>query len=208
MRRSSRARGARVIFECPEKLIKLVSACPGVDVLVPQGAPIPAYDVYAPLLTVPGLVGTSLERVPNKVPYITADPIWLRKVESGAFELSDFKVGINWQGNPKYAGDFHRSIPLKFFEPLASVPGVRLFSLQKNDGIEQLQQIAGRFAVTELGSRLDVETGPFMDTAAVMTCLDLFITSDTAVAHLAGALGVPVWMALSDDARLAVARGT
>ncbi len=77
------------------------------------------------------------------------------------------------------------------------MPGVRLFSIQKNDGVEQLPQIAGKFDVTELGSRLDVDTGPFKDTAAVMTCVDLFITSDTAVAHLAGALGVPVWMALS-----------
>ncbi len=77
------------------------------------------------------------------------------------------------------------------------MPGVRLFSLQKYDGVEQLPQIAGKFEVTELGSRLDVDTGPFLDTAALMTCLDLFITSDTAVAHLAGSLGVPVWMALS-----------
>jgi hypothetical protein len=121
-------------------------------------------------------------------------------VEKWRRELSgtrEFKVGINWQGNPKSAGDFHRSIPLRFFEPLARVPGVRLFSLQKNEGVEQLAQIAGTFAVTELGSRLDVDTGPFRDTAAVLTCLDLFITSDTAVAHLAGALGIPVWMALS-----------
>ena len=95
-------------------------------------------------------------------------------------------MAINWQGNRQYAGDFHRSIPLRFFEPLARVPGVRLFSIQKNDGVEQLPQVAGRFEVTELGSRLDVDTGPFKDTAAVMTCVDLFITSDTAVADLAG----------------------
>ncbi len=74
---------------------------------------------------------------------------------------------------------------------------MRLFSIQKNEGTEQLQQIGGSFAVTEVGSRLDNDTGPFMDTAAVLKCLDLFVTSDTAVAHLAGALGVPVWMALS-----------
>ena len=72
-----------------------------------------------------------------------------------------------------YAGGFHRSIPLRFFEPLARVPGVRLFSIQKNDGVDQLTQIAGKYEVTDLGSRLDVDTGPFKDTAAVMTCVDL-----------------------------------
>jgi len=192
-----KSQGARVVFECPDKLIKLVTGCPGVDVLIPQGAPLPAYDVYAPLLTVPGLVGTSLARIPNEVPYIPTDSQLVDKWRRELSNHREFKVGINWQGNPKYAGDFHRSIPLKFFEPLARVPGVRLFSLQKNDGVEQLAQIAGDFPVTDLGGRLDVDTGPFLDTAAVLTCLDLFITSDTAVAHLAGALGVPVWMALS-----------
>ncbi len=192
-----KSQGARVIFECPEKLIKLVTGCPGVDVLIPQGAPLLAYDVYAPLLTVPGLVGTSLGRIPNQVPYIPTDSNLVDKWRRELSNYPEFKVGINWQGNPKYAGDYHRSVPLKFFEPIARVPGVRLFSLQKNDGVEQLAQIAGKFEVTELGGRLDIDTGPFMDTAAVLTCLDLFITSDTAVAHLAGALGVPVWMPLS-----------
>jgi hypothetical protein len=168
-----------VIFECPEKLIKLVTGCAGVDVLIPQGAPLPPYDVYAPLLTIPGLVGTSIEKTPNEVPYIRPDPQLVEKWRNELSGHHEFKVGINWQGNSKYAGDFHRSIPLKFFEPLARVPGVRLFSLQKNEGVDQLSQIAGKFEVTELGSRLDVDTGPFMDTAAVMTCLDLFITSDT-----------------------------
>lgn len=192
-----KAQGARVIFECPEKLVKLVSACPGVDEVIAQGAPLPAYDVYAPLLTIPGLVGTSLDRVPNQVPYLVPDPKLVEKWRNELSGYREFKVGINWQGNPKYAGDFHRSIPLKFFEVLARVPGVKLFSLQKNDGVEQLGQIAGKFEVIDLGSRLDVDTAPFLDTAAVLTCLDLFVTSDTAVAHLAGGLGVKTWMPIS-----------
>jgi hypothetical protein len=77
------------------------------------------------------------------------------------------------------------------------VPKVRLFSLQKNDGEEQLPQVAGNFEVTQIGSLLDVDSGAFMHTAALMTCVDVFITSDTTVALLAGALGVSVWMALS-----------
>jgi hypothetical protein len=91
----------------------------------------------------------------------------------------------------------HLSIPLDYFEPLSRVPGVQLLSIQKNAGFEQLTALKGRFPVTDLGTKLDESTGPFLDTAAVLKSLDLFITSDTAVAHLAGALGVPVWMPLS-----------
>jgi hypothetical protein len=105
-------------------------------------------------------------------------------------------VGIVWQGSPTNAADRTRSIPLRHFESLASVPGVRLFSLQKGTGAEQLCEATGRFAVTDLSNRLDVRGGAFLDTAAVMRNLDLVVTCDTASAHLAGALAVPVWVAL------------
>jgi hypothetical protein len=110
-----------------------VSKCPGIDVLIPQGAPIPHYDVYAPLLTIPGLVGTSLARIPNRVPYLNPDSGLVEKWRKELSGFEGFKVGINWQGNAKYACDFHRSIPLKFFDPLGRIPGVKLFSLQKAD---------------------------------------------------------------------------
>jgi hypothetical protein len=82
------------------------------------------------------------------------------------------------------------------FAPLAEVPGVRLVSLQKGPGTEQLAGVAGRWPLTDLGARLDEAAGPFMDTAAVMQSLDLVVTVDSALAHLAGALGVPVWIVL------------
>src|SRR6185312_13510586 len=110
--------------------------------------------------------------------------------------VRSFKVGIAWQGSQKYRWDHKRSPPLAQFEPLARVPGVQLYSLQKGHGSEQLGQVAHRFAVVDLGGRLDETAGPFMDTAAVMKNLDLVISSDTAIPHLAGALGVPVWVAL------------
>ncbi len=189
--------GATVIFECPKHLLKLLSRLPDIDQIVPQGDPLPDHDVHVPMLTIPGLVGTSLETIPAEVPYVHPDPElldhWKRELAGGR----ELKIGINWQGNPKYAGDRHRSIPLKYFEPLARVPGVKLYSLQKNFGYSQLQELDGRFPVVDLGVRLDEASGPFMDTAAVMKNLDLFITSDTAVVHLAGALGIPVWVALS-----------
>jgi hypothetical protein len=111
--------------------------------------------------------------------------------------LTGFRVGIAWQGDPSYRWDRDRSIPLRHFAPLGRVAGVRLISLQKGPGMEQLREVSGLFPVIDLGPRLDESAGAFMDTAAAMKNLDLVITSDTAVAHLAGAMGVPVWLALA-----------
>lgn len=190
-------RGATVHFEAQERLIKLLARTPGIDTIYPLGQDPPEYDVYAPLMSIPGLMGTGLDAIPADVPYVHPDPdlvdYWRRELAA----YPEFKVGINWQGNREYSGDFHRSMPLSHFAALARVPGVRLFSLQKNAGYDQLKELGDAFPVVDLGPRLDEASGPFMDTAAVMKNLDLFITSDTAVAHLAGALGVPVWVALS-----------
>src|SRR5262249_49137094 len=107
-----------------------------------------------------------------------------------------FKIGIAWQGSPKYSGDRQRSFPLSQFAPLARVAGVELLSLQKGLGSDQLPQVAGCFTVTDLATRLDEASGRFVDTAAVMKSLDLVVTCDSVLGHLAGALGVPVWVAL------------
>jgi len=132
---------------------------------------------------------------------------------------SDFLVGIAWQGNPAFRGDRQRSIPLGHLAPLAQVEGVQLISLQKGAGTDGLKQLRiadcglrierqetkpllesairnPQSAILDLGSRLDEASGAFMDTAAVMMNIDLVISADTAVAHLAGALGIPVWVAL------------
>jgi ADP-heptose:LPS heptosyltransferase len=108
-----------------------------------------------------------------------------------------FKIGIAWQGNPHHRWDRHRSIPLVQFAPLARLEGVQLYSLQKGPGTEQLAAVASRLSVTEVipGAEMTPET--FMETAAILKNLDLVITVDTAIAHLASALAVPVWVALS-----------
>lgn len=111
-------------------------------------------------------------------------------------ETSLLLVGIAWQGNPRYPCDRLRSIPLESFAPLASVPGVRLINLQKGHGTDQLLGVAGQFSVSEPPGDVDGGHGRFMDTAAIMKNLDLVVTSDTALAHLAGGLGVPVWVAI------------
>ena len=146
-------------------------------------------------MSLPHLCGTSLSNVPAETPYLSADPA---QVERWRDELSDsphFKIGVAWQGNPKHRFDQHRSFPLHWFQSLATLNGVELYSLQKGPGTEQLQTI--RFPITDLGSHLDDTGGTFQETATVMQALDLVITCDSSLAHLAGALGVPVWVPLS-----------
>jgi hypothetical protein len=191
--------GATVLFECPEKLVRLLERMPGLDVVFPQGAEPPPHDVHAALLSLPGLLGTRLETIPADVPYIQADAERVERWGRALAAYPGFTVGINWQGNARFPGDFHRSMPLRHFAPLARVPGVRLLSLQKYAGSEQLEELGGAFPVVDLGSRLDEgeRAGAFLDTAAVLKNLDLFVSSDTAAVHLAGALGVPVWVPLS-----------
>jgi len=192
-----KARGATVIVECQEALVRILGGCPGIDRIVPRGEPLPHCDVQAPFLSLPGLLGTTVETVPANVPYLFADPglvdAWRRELSG----VDGLKIGIAWQGNPKYPADRERSIPLHRFAPLARLPGVRLISLQKTHGTDAIESVAGDFGVTDFGSRLDETNGAFMDTAALMMSLDLVVTSDTAIPHLAGALGVPVWVALS-----------
>jgi ADP-heptose:LPS heptosyltransferase len=118
----------------------------------------------------------------------------------GALTLGGrFRVGINWQGNPRYRADARRSIALAAFMPLLraiAAAGGAVVSLQKGDGRQQLAHLPADIAVVDLGPELDAD-GAFLDSAALMTALDLVITSDTAIPHLAGALGVPVWMAVA-----------
>lgn len=192
-----RERGGTVLLECHERLLPLLGRCAEFDQLIAGGSPLPHFDAHAPLMSLPRILGTRLETIPAVVSYLTADPVLIEHWRRELSALSGFKVGIVWQGNPRYAGDRLRSIPLEQFSPLARVEGVRLISLQKGVGCEQLPAFADRFSIIDLGNRLDEISGPFMDTAAVMMTLDLVVTPDTAVAHLAGALGVPVWLALT-----------
>jgi hypothetical protein len=185
-------RGGDVIVGCPASLVALLASCRGINRLAEQADKLPSFDVHAPLPSLPGIFHTSLETIPADVPYLFADQDLVEQRRQELRGITGFKIGIAWQGNPKNPNDRNRSISLRCFEPLARCSGVRLLSLQKEAGVDQLQDVAERFPVTELGSRL----GDFMDTAAVMRNLDLVITCDTAIAHLAGALGVPVWVAL------------
>jgi tetratricopeptide (TPR) repeat protein len=190
-----KGRGGRVVFQCRAALIPLASRCRGIDQVVVRDAPPPPFDVHAALLSLPRLFGTTLATVPAEIPYLFADATLVERWRPEVRAIPGLRVGISWQGSPGYPGDAERSTRLAYFEPLARVPGVRLLSLQKGPGLEQLAEVAGRFPVVDLGRRLDEMSGPFMDTAAVMQSLDLVITVDTSLGHLAGGLGVPVWVA-------------
>jgi Flp pilus assembly protein TadD len=185
--------GCKVLLRCAPELTRLLSSCPGIDQVQPHDPPSPSYDVHAPLLSLPRILGTTLELIPGNVPYLFADNDRVGQWRRELSNLNGFRVGIAWQGRLTHRSDRDRSIALRHFAPLACVPGVRLISLQKGAGLEQLRDVAGLFPVTDLGSRLT----DFADTAAVMKCLDLVTTCDTSVAHLAGAMGVPAWVALT-----------
>jgi tetratricopeptide (TPR) repeat protein len=188
-------RGATVYLACPANLVRLLRGCPGIDRVVVKGQALPPFDGHAPLMSLPRLLDTMPDTIPAPVSYLAAEPALVEHWRGVLAGEGGFKVGITWQGSRKHPDDPVRSVPLTAFAPLASVPGVRLYSLQKGAGTEQLAT-AG-FPVTDLGRSLDETTGTFVDTAAVVRNLDLVVSVDTAPVHLAGALGVPTWVALS-----------
>jgi tetratricopeptide (TPR) repeat protein len=194
--RAMKERGARVVVACQAALGQLLARASGWDELfiLGSGAELPRCDFYLPLLSAPGALGTNAATIPCDVPYLAADPELTAQWAAELARIDGFKIGIVWQGSRGFASDRWRSIPLAGFAPLANVPGVRLVSLQKGFGSEQIATVD--FPVLDLSGRLDEAAGPFIDTAAVISNLDLVVTPDTAIGHLAGALGAPVWLAL------------
>ncbi len=185
-----RARGARAVFECQKPLKRLLSSYPELDGLVAYGEPLPDFDLYAPLMSLPYLTGTTPRTVPGGVPYLQAEPelaaAWGKRMAAG-----EFRVGINWHAN-----EVARSIPLELFEAVARIPGVRLYSLQKVVGMDQLDRLRDRLGIVDWTEAMDSGPDGFVDTAAVMANMDLIISCDTAVNHLAGAMGLPTILVL------------
>jgi hypothetical protein len=142
------------------------------------------------------LFTTNVDAIPAPIPYLSADATrvvrWRERLPSGAA----LTIGIAWQGNPKHTRDRDRSFRLVQFEQLAAIDGVRLISLQRHYGGEQIRELGGKFPLVDLGHELDPGELVIQDTPAAMMGLDLVITPDTMLAHLAGALGIPVWIAL------------
>jgi tetratricopeptide (TPR) repeat protein len=189
------ARGAGVTLSVQDSLVGLVRTLSSTIEVVDSKSQPREGDLQIALLSMPLAFGTDIDTNPAKVPYLCAEPervrTWKDKIGSDGF-----KVGICWQGEKGGVIDVGRSFPLTHFAGLAKIPGVRLISLQKNTGAEQLHELPPGMVVETLGDDFDAGPNAFLDSAAVMENLDLVIASDTAIAHLAGALGRPVWVAL------------
>jgi tetratricopeptide (TPR) repeat protein len=186
---------ARVVLEAPPPLGRLLQGLRGVEKIIPYGEPLPAFDSQCPLMSLPLALRTTLATIPAPIPYLEAEPALVMRWRD-VLPKANFRVGIVWQVNPRSELERARSIPLTCFAPLAKLRGLRLISLQKTHGLDQLQNLPDGMSVETLGPDFDSGPDAFLDTAAVMQHLDLVITADTATAHLAGALGRPTWIIL------------
>jgi tetratricopeptide (TPR) repeat protein len=188
-------RGARVVFAVQDGLVRLLATLGDGVAIVPQSVTSPACDLRIALLSLPYAFGTDASNVPARIPYLSAESGRVTRWNAWLGNHG-FKVGICWQGNKESPSDLGRSFPLLHFERLARIAGVRLVSLQKHDGVDQIAGLPAGTTVETLEEGFDAGPDAFLDAAAVMQDLDFIITSDTAIAHLAGALGRPVWVAL------------
>jgi Flp pilus assembly protein TadD len=191
-------RGGRVVLVCPQPLVALLARSPGIDRVIAAGSPLPPFDLHAALLSLPVILGTTTEAgIPPEVPYLFAGAEAVDRWRHHLERLPGLRVGIAWQGNPRQRSDRQRSFPLAALAPLARVDGVHLISLQKGAGTEQRAALGGRFPVTVLDGWEQDPVGDFLDTAAILQNLDLVVTPCSALAHLAGGLGVRAWVALA-----------
>lgn len=184
-----RRRGARVIVEAPPALVPLIEAADLADQVIAAGDALPKFNVHAPFLDLPRIFETSIETIPDQAPYLAVDESLGAEWRQKLAPLAGLKVGLNWLGNPDSPVERFRGLPLDGLRPLAAIAGVSWVSLQKGPGGVDLPAPKG-FDLLETGE------GPLQETAALIDALDLVITSDTAVAHLAGALGKPTWLLL------------
>ncbi|MEN6621037.1 MAG: glycosyltransferase family 9 protein, partial [Smithella sp.] len=187
------AKGLRVVLEVQPALVRLMKSLSGIERVIPMGQPLPDFDFYCPTMSLPTAFNTRVETIPSDVPYLFAAPeavnSWKNRLPESSKKM--LKVGLVWAGSSRtnsielVSVDHRRSINPELLAPLMDVDGIQFFSLQK----------LGPSAPKEFGLvDMTAECRDFADTAALIANLDLVISVDTAVAHLAGALGKPVWI--------------
>jgi len=185
-------RVGRVVVECQPPLKRLLSRIPSVQTVVTEGEPLPPFDVQCPLLSLPLAFRTDLNSIPAPVRYLKPDrkqsAMWKKRL---AAEKPGRRIGLAWAGSATHKKDRTRSVELSQLAPLAAIPGNTFFSLQTGEAGKQVPP--AEMALHDFTAELN----DFADTAALLDCLDLVITVDTAVAHLAGAMGKPVWVLVS-----------
>ena len=185
--------GAKIVLEVQPSLERFLSQLPGVAALIPQGAALPPFDLHCPLLSLPLALGTILEGIPAAVPYLKADPMLAARWGERIAHIEGLRVGIVWAGQDLeelMPSDRSRSTGLAMMEPLGEVSGVSFISLQQGEAATQRANPPYGMVLYDFTADLQ----DFADTAALIDRLDLVITVDTAVAHLAGALDKPVWL--------------
>jgi tetratricopeptide (TPR) repeat protein len=187
------SRGGRVLLECPTELYRLLKDLPGVSQVLVKGQPLPPFDLQCPLASLLLAFETRLETIPAAVPYLHADPQLIHKWAELLTDASqEMKIGLAWAGSPTHSNDKNRSLKLRQLSPLSAAKGVRFYSLQKGPAASQAEDREAGLQVTDFRDKLT----DLAETAALIANLDLIITVDTAVAHLAGAMGKPVWVLL------------
>ncbi len=191
------ARGGRVVVGCKPRMRRLFAPVDGVSQVVVSGEAVPPFTVHLPFLSLPGVFRTTPATVPDQVPYLRAEPerveAWRGRIEA----LPRPRIGLCWQGNPNNPSDRHRSIPLARLERLMDGFGGTFVGLQAGPGREQAAGLRPGRPFVDLGAELEAGADSFVDDAAILHHLDLVITVDTAIAHLAGALARPVWVLLA-----------
>lgn len=186
------ALGGRIVLEVPRGLARLAKKVEGLEACIVHGEPLPSFDVQLPLMSLPLALGLRADTIPAAVPYLSIPSQAREMAERYPWSAEGLRVGLVWSGNPAQANDRWRSMPFTALAPLCAQTDLQLYSLQV--GAARAQQDSAR--VTDLSP----EIADMADTAALMERLDLVITVDTAVAHLAGALGKSVWVLLAHNA--------
>jgi hypothetical protein len=185
-------RARSVILEVHRPLKSLLERLEGPGAVFNLGDPLPPFDLQCPLLSLPLAFGTELDTIPGKEPYLRSSDakrmIWSERLP----RRKPLQVGLVWSGNPELKNDRNRSIPLERMVPLLAMPNVQFVSLQRDVRPGDAEVLMRSDQLTDISTDLQ----DFEDTAAVVSLLDLVISVDTSVAHLAGALGKPVWLLL------------
>ncbi len=193
------ARGARVVLQTPRPLARLLATLPGAAVIVPEDGPLPAFDAHTPVMSLPLAARTRLETIPAPIPYLHADAElaeqWAARLAACAPRAGGrLRIGLCWSGNADQPNDVNRSMPLRHLRPLTMLPA-DFFALQTQVRDADAPELAVQ-GIHFFGAEL----GDFADTAALATNLDLVISVCTSSAHMAGALGLPLWLMLCRSA--------
>jgi Tfp pilus assembly protein PilF len=198
------ARGATVLLEVQPPLKSLLSGSEGIAQTFARGEPLPRFDLHCPLMSLPLACGTALDTIPAEVPYVRASADRVAHWRARLGEPRSRRVGVVWAGSAVHKNNHNRSIAFECFQSLLSTPGIEFVSLQGELGAAEAASLARHANVVALGGELR----DFADTAAVVSLLDLVVSVDTALVHVAGALGAPVWVLVpfSPDFRWLLAR--